>query len=103
MMYILVHKMRGYMTPEQIMPMMEPTKNLVENPSSFVPGGKLIGSYVARNKNYVVCVWDAPDAEALSFLVEQMELGGWDTDIMLGETMAQHLERITKAFAAIKK
>ena len=101
--YILAHTARGIFTPEMLAPMMEQSKQLGANPGAFVPGGKLVGSWVARNKAYIVCIWDVPNVENLSGVVEMMELGGWDTDIMLSESFPAHIERVGKAMAAMKK
>jgi hypothetical protein len=101
--YILIHTARGIFTPEMLMPMMEQSKAMAANPAAFVPGGKLVGSWAARNKALMVCVWDVPNVENLSGLVEMMEFGGWDTDINLAETFQAHLERIGKVMASMKK
>jgi hypothetical protein len=101
--YICVHTARGIFTPEMLAPMMEQSKQLAANPGAFVPGGKLVGSWVARNKAYIVCIWDVPNVENLSGIVEMMELGGWDTDIMLSESFSAHIARVEKAFAAMRK
>jgi hypothetical protein len=101
--YILIHTPRGIMTPEMLGPQLEMSKRFAAKPDDFVPGGKLITSYVARNKSLIVCIWDAPNAEALCPFVEQLELVGWDTDIMLAETFVAHVARAEKAFEAMKK
>jgi hypothetical protein len=103
MVYMLVHTARGIFTPEMLIPMMEQSKKMATNPEAFVPGGKLIASYNARNKAFTVCIWDVPNVENLSGLVEMMEMVGWDTDINLCESFAAHIERIGKAMAAMKK
>jgi hypothetical protein len=101
--YMLVHTARGIFTPEMLAPMMEQSKQMAAKPSAFVPGGKLVGSYVARNKAFIVCIWDVPNVENLSGMVEMMEMAGWDTDINLCESFAAHIERVGKAMAAMKK
>jgi len=101
--FILIHTPRGIMTPEMMAPALEMGKKLWEKPGDFVRGGKLVASYAARNKSLIVCVWDAPSAEALCPFVEQLELGGWDTDIMLAETFPAHLQRLEKTFKAMQK
>ena len=100
--YILIHTPRGIIPPEMLSPAIEMGKNLVAKPGDFVHGGKLIASYAARNKSLIVCIWDAPSIEALCPLVEQLDLGGWDTDVMPAETFPAHLERTEKAFKAFK-
>ena len=100
--YILIHTPRGIMTPEMIGPQVEMSKKFIAKPDDFVPGGKLITSYVARNKSLIVCIWDAPSAEALGPFVEQLEMFGWDTDIILAETFAAHIERVEKALKTMQ-
>jgi hypothetical protein len=99
--YVLLHTARGIFTPEMLMPMMEQSKKMAADPGAFVPGGKLIGSWAARNKALMVCVWEVPNVENLSGLVEMMELGGWDTDINLTESFPAHIERVGKAMSAM--
>jgi hypothetical protein len=101
--YIVVHTPRGIITPEMLAPMMERSKMLAANPAAFVPGGKMVGSWVARNKGFIVCIWDVPNVENLSGLLEMMELAGWDNEIMLAESFPAHIERVSKAMAAMKK
>jgi hypothetical protein len=101
--YMLVHTGRGIFTPEMLAPMMEQSKQLAANPGAFVPGGKLVGSWVARNKAFIVCIWDIPNVENLGPLVEMMEMAGWDTDINLTESFPAHIARTAKVMAAMKK
>jgi hypothetical protein len=101
--YILIHKGRGIFTPEMLMPMMEKSRQLAANPGAFVPEGKLVGSWVARNRALIVCIWDVPNVENLSGLVEMLEMGGWDTEINLSESFQAHIERTAKTMAAMKK
>jgi hypothetical protein len=101
--YMLVHTGRGIFTPEMLTPMMAQSKQLAANPGAFVPGGKLVGSWVARNKAFIVCIWDVPNVENLGSLVEMMEMAGWDTDINLTESFSVHIERTAKVMAAMKK
>jgi hypothetical protein len=101
--YMLVHTGRGIFTPEIMVPMMEQSKLMANNPAAFVPGGKLVGSWVARNKALIVCIWEVPSVENLGGLVEMMELSGWDTDINLTESFPAHIERIGRVMASMKK
>ena len=72
--YILIHTPRGIMTPEMLTSQMDWSKNLVAKPGDFVRGGKLIASYIARNKVVIVCIWDVPDIESLNPLLEHFLL-----------------------------
>jgi hypothetical protein len=100
--FILVHKPRGITSPEVMARNIENTKKLVAKPDAFVPGGKVIASYAARSKALVVCIWEAPSAEALCPVLEQMVLGGWDTDVIPAEKTTVYLEKTEKALKAMK-
>ena len=101
--FILIHKPLGIIPPEVMGGTLEQVKKLLAKPDDFVPGGKLIASYGARGKSFIVCIWDAPNAEALCPFVEQLVLAGWDTDIMPAEKMTVHIEKLTKALKAMRK
>lgn len=100
--FILVHKPRGIIPPEAMAATLEQASKLLAKPDDFVPGGKLIASYVPRGKSMIFCIWDAPSAEALCPFLEQLEMAGWDTDIMPAEKMAVHIEKLAKALKATK-
>jgi hypothetical protein len=101
--FILIHKPQGFLPPEVRGGTIEQTRKLLAKPDDFVPGGKLIAAYGARGKAFIVCVWDVLSAEALCPFVEQLDLAGWDTDIMPAEKMTVRVERLAKALKAIKK
>lgn len=101
--YIIIHKPMSIIPPEVMAGTLEQVGKLLARPGDFVPGGKLIASYGARNKSFVVCIWDAPSAEALCPFVEQLVMAGWETDIMPADKMNVHIEKLAKALATIKK
>jgi hypothetical protein len=101
--FILIHRPLGIIPPEVMGGTLEQVGKLLAKPDEFVPGGKLIASYGARSKSFVVCIWDAPGAEALCPFVEQLVLVGWETDIMPAEKMSVQIEKLAKALKAMKK
>ena len=101
--FILIHKPLGIVPPEIMEGTLKEVGKLLTKPDNFVPGGKLIASYGARGKSLVVCIWDAPNAEALCPFIEQLNLAGWDTDIMLADEMSIHIEKLAKGLQAMKK
>jgi hypothetical protein len=101
--FIVIHKPLGIIPPEVMSGTLEQVGKLLARPGDFVPGGKLIASYGARGKSFVVCVWEAPNAEALCPFVEQLVMAGWETDIMPADNMKIHIEKLGKALQAMKK
>jgi hypothetical protein len=101
--FIVIHKPLGIIPPEVMSGTLEQVGKLLARPGDFVPEGKLIASYGARGKSSVVCVWDAPNAEALCPFVEQLVMAGWETDIMPADNMKIHIEKLGKALQAMKK
>jgi hypothetical protein len=101
--FILIHKPLGIIPPEVMASTLEQVGKLLARPGDFVPGGKLLASYGARNKSFVVCVWDAPSAEALCPFVEHLVMAGWETDIMPADNMKVHIEKLGKALQAMRK
>jgi len=101
--YICISKPRGVFTPEVLSTQIEWAKKILEKPGDFVPGGKVIASYAAHNKTLLVFIWDAPSIEALCPMLVQLDLGGYDTDVMPAETVAAHMETLEKALKAMKQ
>jgi hypothetical protein len=101
--FITITKSQGFLPLEVRGATIEQTRKLLAKPDDFVPGGKLIAAYGIRGKAFILCIWDVPNAEALCPFVEQLDLAGWDTDIMPAEKMTVRVERIAKALKAMKK
>jgi hypothetical protein len=100
--FILIHKPRGIVPQERIAPAIEQLRKLLAKPDDFVPGGKVIASYAARTKSFTVCIWDAPSADALCPFLEQLNMAGWDTDVMPAEKTTVYIEKAAKALKAMK-
>ena len=100
--YICISKPRGIITPEVLSTQIEMAKKIVEKPGDFVPGAKLIASYAAHNKCLLVFIWDAPSIDALCPTLVQLDLWGYDTDVMPAETVAAHMETLEKALKSQK-
>jgi hypothetical protein len=100
--FILIHAPRGIIPPEVMARNIEQVKKLIAKPGDFVPGGKLITSYTATGKPLVVCIWDAPSAEAFLPLLRQLVMGGWGTDVFPAEKTAAYIENSEKALKGMK-
>ena len=101
--FILIHRPIGVISPQVMLGTMEQVRELLAKPEGFVPGGRLIASYGARSKSFVVCVWEAPSVEVLCPVVEQLVLAGWETDIMPAEKMTVQVEKYIGAFKTMNK
>ena len=101
--FILIHKPLGVISPEVMLGTMEQVRELLAKPDGFVPGGRLIASYGARSKSFVVCVWEAPSAEVLCPFLEHLVLAGWETEIMPAEKMIVQVEKYIGALKAMNK
>ena len=98
--FILLHRPTGPLPLENVKASIEITKKVTE----LVPNGKPIASYVARSQALVVCIWDAPNAEDLMPLCEQLNLIGINTEIIPADKMEVAISKMEKAVAqAIKR
>jgi hypothetical protein len=101
--FILIHKPLGVISPEVMLRTMEQVRELLAKPDRFVPGGKLIASYGARGKSFVVCVWEAPSADAFCSFIEHLVPAGWETDIMPAEKMSVQVEKYLGTLKTMNK
>jgi hypothetical protein len=99
---LLVHKAIGVVPPDMMAASVEMGKKLTAKPGEFVPGGKLIASYMARGIMMIVCLWDVPSLEALMPVTEQMKMGGWNTDVIPVEKTEVAIVKFEKALQAMK-
>ena len=98
---LLIHKPIGMLPPEAWAAAIDVGKKLQANPGAMVPGGKQIAGYGARAISMIVCIWEVPSIEALMPLLEQMNMMGWNTDIIPVETMEVGLPKAEKALQAM--
>ena len=98
MQFVLVHKGPGIIPPEGMKLTLDMAKRLGANPQAFVPGGKVIASYYAIGAQTIFCIWDVPQAEALSSLIRNMSLVGWNTDVIPAESAEVAIPHLEKAF-----
>lgn len=98
---LLIHKPIGMLPPEMWAASLEVGKKLEANPGALVPGGKLVASYGARALSTIFCLWEVPSIDALMPLLEQMNMMGWETDIIPVETMEVGLPKAEKALQAM--
>jgi len=99
---LLIHKLIGVVPPEMMAASIEIGKKLTFNPGELVPGGKLIAGYGARALSMVVCLWEVPSVEALMPTLEQMNMLGWDTDIIPVDKMEVVITKLEKALQAMQ-
>jgi hypothetical protein len=100
--FILIHTPNSNLTRESMPVVLEMAKTVVTTPEKFVPGGKLIASYAARARIFIVCIWDVPSADALMPALEQMNLLGYDTEVIPAEKLGVKMDKLVKAMAAMK-
>ena len=98
MQFVLVHKSNGITPPEGMPFILETAKQLNANPQAFVPGGKVIASYYAIGAQTIFCIWDVPQAEALSSVMRNMSLVGWNTEVIPAESAEVAIPHLEKAF-----
>jgi len=102
--FILIHRARGLIPPENEKAIVELAKKLIEKPEELVPGGKVIAAYAARCKDLVVCIWDVPKAENLVPAFEQLANLGYDTEIIPAEKWSESISKYEKTLVeALKK
>lgn len=97
---IIIHKPIGVISPEMLKAGIEATKKLLAKPDEFVPGGKLIAAYYARCQWLIVCVWDVPAVEALMPFLEQINMLGWNNEVIPAEKAEVAIEKTAKALGA---
>jgi hypothetical protein len=100
--YILIHTPNNNLTPQTMQAMVEMGKQVGANPGKFVPGGKILASYSAKAKMFIVCIWEAPSIDALMPTMEQMSMMGFNTEVIPAEKLEVKLDKIAKALAAAK-
>jgi hypothetical protein len=98
---ILIHKAQGVAPPEMMAPSLEMGKKMTFSPEEMVPGGKSIFSYAARAKSMIVCLWEVPSVDVLMPALEQMNMIGWETDIIPVEKMEVALPKFEQALKAM--
>lgn len=66
-------------------------------------GGKLIASYAASNQALIICIVDTPSLDSVVPTCEQMNMIGWDTEIIPVEKSADATPKMEKALAEMEK
>jgi len=93
--FILLHRPRGPLPPEN-------AKAYLELGKKILSGGKGI-SYVARSESLVVCIVGVPNAENLMPVLEQMNLLGINTDVIPVDKTEVAIPKMEKALAEAAK
>jgi len=94
---IFLHRPIGVLTPEMMKAGVDAGKQILEKPTEFVPGGKIIAVYYARAQWLIVCIWEVPDMEAIMPFLEQMRIFGWNTEVIPAEKGEVAIDKIAKA------
>jgi hypothetical protein len=100
--YILVHTPNSNLSPQTIPALIEMGKQVSANPENFVPGAKMLAAYAAKSKMFMVCLWDAPSVDVLMPSLEQMNMMGFDTEVIPAEKLGVKMDKLAKAMAAMK-
>ena len=97
--FILIHRQLGPVPPELMMKAIQVGKELIADPSKFVPGGKLIASYKAIGQSLLLCIWDVPSVDALAPLLMQMNFLEWETEVIPAEKASTFIPKAEKMLA----
>jgi hypothetical protein len=98
--YILIHTPNNNLTREVMPALVEMGKKFVADPGQFVPGGKMIASYSAQAKMFMVCIWDVPSIDVMMPAMEQMAMMGFDTEVIPADKLAVKMDKLAKALAS---
>lgn len=98
---ILLHRARGILGPELMKASIEVGKQILTR--SPQGGGKLIASYAASNQALIICIVDTPSLDSVVPTCEQMNMIGWDTEIIPVEKSADATPKMEKALAEMEK
>jgi hypothetical protein len=60
-------------------------------------------SYVARNQMLIICMGNVPSMDSLMPAIEQMNMVGWDTEIIPIEKAEDARPKFEKALAEMQK
>ncbi|OYT51649.1 MAG: hypothetical protein B6U73_01585 [Desulfurococcales archaeon ex4484_204] len=90
---VLLHKPLGPLPPEALRAALELVKKVVENPSSIVPGGRIVAAYNAVGKWFQVCIWDVPSVEALLPFIEGLRGAGINTEVVPAESVEKAIPK----------
>ena len=94
MKYILIHRPVGKPDINTMKAAIGIVKSLLEDPSTIVPGGKMLAAYSALGQWLYVCVWDAPSMESLIPLISKLKGANVNTKVIPAETI--NMDLITK-------
>ncbi len=87
MKYILIHTPVGKPNIDTMKVAIGIVKSIFKDPSSIVPGGKILGGYSALGQWLYICIWEAPSMESLIPLVSELRDANVNTKVIPAETM----------------
>jgi hypothetical protein len=98
---LLLHRARGQLPPELLKASIEVGKQILTKGARG--GGKLTFSYTALNKALIICLVDTPSMDSVLPTCQQMNMIGWDTEIIPVDKTADATPKIEKALAEMAK
>ncbi len=98
MKYVLIHRLvPGISSPKGLQKAIDLVKEIINDPSSMVPDGKLLSSYNATNKWLQICTWEAPSTESFTKMFDILKSIGVSTEIIPVEDMSTTLSKWEKS------
>ena len=91
MKYILIHTPVGKPDINTMKAAIGIVKSILKDPSSIVPGGKVLAAYSALGQWLYVCVWEAPSMESLIPLINGLRDANVNTKVIPAETINMDL------------
>ena len=95
MLVLTIHRPRGYLPPELMKASMEIGKQIMAKGNST--------TYIARNQMLIICLADVPSLDSVIPSCEQMNMVGWDTEIIPIEKAADATPKFEKALMDMMK
>lgn len=100
---ILLHRPVSLLPPELMKAAIDLGKDINAREQQVVPGGKLVSSYIASNQMLIICLWDVPNIDSLIPVCSQMNLMGWNTEIIPVQKSAEAIPMMEQALAGMMK
>jgi hypothetical protein len=92
---LLLHRPRGQLSPELMKASMEIGKHIMAKGNST--------TYIARNQMLIICLADVPSLDSVIPSSEQMNMVGWDTEIIPIEKAEDATPKFEKALMEMMK
>ena len=100
--YVLIARPNNSLSMEMMPPILDRTKEMLENPEKVVPGGKLLAAYGGFTQMIAIYIWDVPSIDSLIPFYKQSPNLGWDVEIIPVVKIADGIDEIKKFILANK-